>query len=204
MEIKSTLLNASDMRRVKDSLIRVSKIDGKEKFRVNMVEYVDDTADNEDDQFFYDMISHIQFLNPVDDAVAYTTPDTLIYLNSPGKIGESYPFWDFIYCHECLHQLWDTFDVGKRIQANGIKYDHEILNIASDCVINDYLSAIRKKKHPDDLVTPEYLKKKFGVDYDRKIDTQYTLYLKLIEHIDELKRTQFVRKHLMVKLNLKV
>ena len=194
MEIKSSLLNAGDMRRVKDSLIRASKIDGKEKFRVNMVEYVDDTADNEDDQFFYDMISHIQFLNPVDDAVAYTTPDTLIYLNSPGKIGESYPFWDFIYCHECLHQLWDTFDVGKRIQANGIKYDHEILNIASDCVINDYLSAIRKKKHPDDLVTPEYLKEKFGVDYDRKIDTQYTLYLKLIEHIDELKKDPVCQK----------
>lgn len=194
MEIKSTLLNASDMRRVKDSLIRVSKIDGKEKFRVNMVEYVDDTADNEDDQFFYDMISHIQFLNPDDESVAYTTPDTLIYLNSPGKIGESYPFWDFIYCHECLHQLWDTFDVGKRIQANGINYDHEILNIASDCVINDYLSAIRKKKHPDDLVTPEYLKEKFGVDYDRKIDTQYTLYLKLIEHIEELKNDPVCQK----------
>jgi hypothetical protein len=40
-----------------------------------MVEYIDDTADNEDDQFFYDMISHIQFLNPKDEAVAYTTPD---------------------------------------------------------------------------------------------------------------------------------
>ena len=194
MEIKSTLLNASDMRHVKDSLIRVSKIDGKEKFRVNMVEYVDDTADNEDDQFFYDMISHIQFLNPDDEAVAYTTPDTLIYLNSPGQIGESYPFWDFIYCHECLHQLWDTFDVGKRIQANGINYDHEILNIASDCVINDYLSAIRKKKHADGLITPEYLKEKFGVDYDRKIDTQYTLYLKLIEHIDELKKDPVCQK----------
>lgn len=194
MEIKSTLLNASDMRHVKDSLIRVSEIDGKEKFRVNMVEYVDDTADTEDDQFFYDMISHIQFLNPDDEAVAYTTPDTLIYLNSPGKIGESLPYWDFIYCHECLHQLWDTFEVGKRIQANGINYDHEILNIASDCVINDYLSAIRKKKHADGLVTPEYLKEKFGVDYDRKIDTQYTLYLKLIEHIDELKNDPVCQK----------
>jgi predicted metal-dependent peptidase len=194
MEIKSTLLNAHDMRHVKNSLIRVSEIDGKEKFRVNMVEYVDDTADNEDDQFFYDMVSHIQFLNPDDEAVAYTTPDTLIYLNSPGKIGESYPFWDFIYCHECLHQLWDTFEVGKRIQANGINYDHEILNIASDCVINDYLSAIRKKKHADGLVTPEYLKEKFGVDYDRKIDTQYTLYLKLIEHIDELKNDPVCQK----------
>lgn len=194
MEIKSTLLNASDMRHVKDSLIRVSEIDGKEKFRVNMVEYVDDTADNEDDQFFYDMISHIQFLHPDSKDVAFTTPDTLIYLNSPGKIGESYPFWDFIYCHECLHQLWDTFEVGKRIEANGIKYDHEILNIASDCVINDYLSAIRKKKHPDDLVTPEYLKEKFGVDYDRKIDTQYTLYLKLIEHIEELKKDPVCQK----------
>lgn len=194
MEIKSTLLNASDMSRVKESLILVSEIDGKEKFRVNMLEYIDDTADSEDDQFFYNMMPYIQFLNPDDEAVAYTTPDKLIYLNSPGTIGESLPHWDFIYCHECLHQLWDTFDVAKRIQANGVKYDHDILNIASDCVINDYLSAIRKKKHANGLITPEYLKEKFGVDYDRKIDTQYTLYLKLIEHIDELKNDPVCQK----------
>lgn len=194
MEIKSTLLNASDMSRVKESLILVSEIDGKEKFRVNMLEYIDDTAESEDDQFFYNMMPYIQFLNPNDDAVAYTTPDKLIYLNSPGQIGESLPHWDFIYCHECLHQLWDTFDVGKRIQSNGVKYDHDILNIASDCVINDYLSAIRKKKHADGLITPEYLKEKFGVDYDRKIDTQFTLYLKLIEHIDALKNDPVCQK----------
>mgnify|MGYP003293262103 CR=1 FL=1 len=158
MEIKSSLLNDKDFALVKESLIKVSKIDNKEKFRVRMLEYIHDTADNNNDMFFYDMLEFSRFLNPSDDSIAYTTPENLIYLNAPGKVGESVRVWDFIYCHECLHQLWDTFEVGKRIQANGIVYDHEILNIASDCVINDYLSAVRKKKHADGLVTPEYLK----------------------------------------------
>ena len=43
--------------------------------------------------------------------------------------------------------------------------DGYILNVASDCVINDYLSFIRKKEMPDNLITPEYLKEKYGVEY---------------------------------------
>ena len=194
MEIKSSLLNSKDLKLLKDSLIAASEVDGKENFRVRLIEYIDDTADNEDDEFFYDMIEFCRFLKPDPETTAYTTPDHIIYLNAPGVFGEKIREWDFVYCHECLHQLWETFEVADQIQKNGIKYDHDVLNVASDCVINDYLSAIRKKTAPPQGITPEYLKKTFDVDYDRIVDTQYTLYLKLLEHIDELKKDQVCQK----------
>lgn len=190
MEIKSSLLNSKDLKLLKESLIAASEVDGKENFRVRLIEYIDDTADNEDDEFFYDMIEFARFLKPDPETTAYTTPDHIIYLNAPGVFGEKIREWDFVYCHECLHQLWETFGVEDQIKKNDIKFDHYVLNIASDCVINDYLAAIRKKSAPDGLVTPEYLKEKYGIDYDRKVDTQYTLYLKLLEVAEKLKKDQ--------------
>lgn len=187
MEIKSSLLNDKDFAEVKRSLIEVSEIDGKETFRVKLLEYINETADNSNDMFFYDMLEFVRFLKPDDDSIAYTTPEKLIFMNAPGKIGESRKQWDFVYCHECLHQLWDTFRVGDKLQKEGVEYDHQLLNIASDCIINDYLAYTRKKESPTDLITPELLKEKFNVDYDRKYDTQYTLYLKLLEKKDEMK-----------------
>ena len=190
MEIKSSLLNDEDFKYVKESLEQVSKVDGKQNFRVKTLEYINDSSGNNDDMFFYDMLEFVRFLMPDSDSVAYTTPERLIYLNCPGMIGESVRFWDFIYDHECLHQLWDTFAVGGKIkkELGEDKYDHALLNIASDCVINDYLSYYRKKQHPDNLITPEYLKEQYDVTYDRKVDTQYTLYLKLLKKIDEIKK----------------
>lgn len=189
MEIKSSLLNDKDFVLVKDSLIKASEKDGKEKFRVKLIEYINDISDNDDDEFFFDMIEFVRFLDPSDDALAYTTPEHLIFMNAPGThIGENLRQWDFTYDHECLHQLWDTFAVAEKLKKEGIKFDHYTLNVASDCVINDYLSFIRKKEIPKDLITPEYLKEQYGVEYDRKHDTQYTLYLKLIEVADKLKK----------------
>ncbi len=190
MEIKSSLLNNKDLKLLKDSLIAASEVDGKENFRVRLIEYIDDTADNEDDEFFYDMIEFCRFLIPDNETTAYTTPDHIIYLNAPGVFGEKVREWDFVYCHECLHQLWETFEVAEQIQKNGVKYDHYVLNIASDCVINDYLAAIRKKTAPPQGITPEYLNKTYGIDYDRKVDTQYTLYLKLLEVAEQLRQDQ--------------
>lgn len=190
MEIKSSLLNSKDLKLLKNSLIAASEVDGKENFRVRLIEYIDDTADNEDDEFFYDMIEFCRFLKPDPETTAYTTPDHIIYLNAPGVFGEKMREWDFVYCHECLHQLWETFAVEDQIKKNGIKFDHYVLNVASDCVINDYLSAIRKKTAPDGLITPDYLNKTYGIDYDRKVDTQFTLYLKLIEVAEKLKKDQ--------------
>lgn len=190
MEIKSSLINSKELKLLKDSLIAASEVDGKENFRVRLIEYIDDTADNEEDEFFYDMIEFVRFLKPDPETTAYTTPEHLIFMNAPGVFGEKIREWDFVYCHECLHQLWETFDVAEQIKKNGVKYDHYVLNIASDCVINDYLSAIRKKTAPPDGITPEYLKETYDIDYDRKVDTQYTLYLKLLEVAEKLKKDQ--------------
>ena len=190
MEIKSSLINSKELKLLKDSLIAASEVDGKENFRVRLIEYIDDTADNEEDEFFYDMIEFCRFLKPDLKTTAYTTPDHIIYLNAPGVFGEKVREWDFIYCHECLHQLWDTFGVEDQIKKNGIKYDHYVLNVASDCVINDYLSAIRKKSAPSAVILPEHLQKQFGVTYDRKVDTQFTLYLKLLEVAEKLRKDQ--------------
>ena len=190
MEIKSSLLNYKEFSHLKNSLVKISEIDGKDKFRVKMVEYINDTSDNNDDMFFYDMLPFTRFLNPSDKAIAYTTPDHIIFLNSPGKVGENVRVWDFIYCHECLHQLWDTFEVGEKIKKAGFEYNHNLLNIASDCVINDYLKNLRKKEPFNDGIFPETLKKEFNVEYDRKNDTQYSLYVKLLKayetHKDEM------------------
>ena len=188
MEIKSSLLNTKELKLLKDSLIAASEVDGKENFRVRLIEYIDDTADNEEDEFFYDMMEFCRFLKPDPETTAYTTPDHIIYLNAPGVFGEKMREWDFIYCHECLHQLWETFAVEDQIKKNGIKFDHYVLNVASDCVINDYLSAIRKKTAPPNGITPEYLKETYGVEYDRKVDTQFTLYLKLLEVAEKLRK----------------
>lgn len=187
MEIQSSLLKYKEFLPLKNSIESVSAIDGKEKFRVKMVEYINDTSDNNDDMFFYDMLPFTRFLKPSDDSIAYTTNDHIIYLNSPGKVGENVRIWDFIYCHECLHQLWDTFDVGNKIKNSGLEYNHKLLNIASDCVINDYLKTLRKKEPFNDGIFPETLKDEFGVEYDRKNDTQYSLYIKLLKVYEKFK-----------------
>ena len=190
MEIKSVLLNSPEFKVLKDSIIWASKEDHKEEWRVKLIEYINMTVDNDDDEFFYDMLEYSQFLKPDNETTAYTSPDKLIFMNAPGVIGENRKHWDFTYCHECLHQLWDTFKVADRIKSEGHEYNHFLLNIASDCVINDYLSGIRKKSMPDGLVTPEYLKEEFGVEYNRKEDTQYSLYLKLLPKAKELEKDQ--------------
>lgn len=187
MDIKdSAVLKDKTMQRVKRSLENVSSIDNKDGFRVDMLEYINQSSYNNNDMFFYDMMEFIRFLKPGDESVAYTTPDHLIYLNAPGQIGEKVRQWDFVYDHECMHQLWDTFGVEDKIKEELGSCDSMLLNIASDCVINDYLEHYRKKEMPNDLITPDLLETKYGVVYDRKIDTQYTLYKKLLEVQDKL------------------
>lgn len=188
MEINSSLLNDKHFKFLKSNIAEVSKQDSNQKFRVSLIEYINDTSDNNDDVFFYEMLEFVRFLDPSSDSVAYTTPDRLIYLNSPGKIGKEFRQWDFVYCHECLHQLWETFNVGDEIKKQkNIEYDHYILNVASDCVINDYLYTYRKKTRPSNLITPEYIKESYGVEYNRLEDNQFSLYCKLIAVKEKLK-----------------
>ena len=188
IEIKSSLLNEEELKFVKNSIILVSEKDNKDKFRVRTIEYINDSSAAEDDEFFFDMLEFVRFLDPekAGKHIAYTTPDCMIFLNCPCKqIGETVRYWEFVYDHECMHQLWETFKVEDKIKNLHGTCDHELLNIASDCVINDYLAFWRKKAMPPVGITPEKIKEKFGVEFDRQGDTQYTLYLKLKKVVDE-------------------
>ena len=187
MKINSTLLNDEEFKWVKNSIINADDVDGEGAFRVKLIEYINDTADNDDDKYFFDMLPFVRFLEPGSEGIAYTDESKRIFMNAPCQhIGKNFKQWDFTFDHECLHQLWDTFGVRDKLVADGYEYNHQILNIASDCVINDYLSHYRKKEQAPNTITPKYLKERFGVEYDRKVDTQYSLYLKLIEKQDKI------------------
>ena len=187
MKINSTLLNDEEFKWVKNSIINADDVDGEGAFRVKLIEYINDTADNDDDKYFFDMLPFVRFLEPGSEGIAYTDESKRIFMNAPCQhIGKNFKQWDFTFDHECLHQLWDTFGVRDKLVAEGYEYNHQILNIASDCVINDYLSHYRKKEQAPNTITPKYLKDRFGVEYDRKVDTQYSLYLKLIEKQDKI------------------
>lgn len=187
MKINSTLLNDEEFKWVKNSIINADDVDGEGAFRVKLIGYINDTADNDDDKYFFDMLPFVRFLEPGSEGIAYTDESKRIFMNAPCQhIGKNFKQWDFTFDHECLHQLWDTFGVRDKLVADGYEYNHQILNIASDCVINDYLSYYRGKEQAPNTITPKYLKERFGVEYDRKVDTQYSLYLKLIEKQDKI------------------
>ena len=150
------------------------------EFIYDMFDFINDECENNDDMFFYDMMEFIRIIREPGH-IAYTTPDRLISLNAPGKPGMDTGIWEFIFEHECLHQLWDTFGVEDEIKKAGLEYDHTLLNIASDCVINDYLEHMRKKKPFKEGIFPDVIKKEYGVEYDRKRDTQFSLYCKLLK-----------------------
>ena len=172
------IIDIDDLKFVKNSLKNVGAKD--QEFCEDLVDYIDSSSSNNDDEFFYDMMVAIRFTNEPG-VIAYTKEDKRIYLSCPGDIvGKKILPWDFTYDHECLHQLWESFDVAKEIQSKGIEYNHELFNIASDCVINDYLRDMRGKTPPDGIIFPEDIEKEFGVKYDRSKDTQFSLYMKLL------------------------
>ena len=156
--------------------------------RAFLVDMMDTWSSDDHDTFFNDMLCAINFIISKED-IAYTDINRIISLNYPCDEAvvpfddDRFMRWYFIYCHECLHQLWDTFEVGDKIKQEGITYNHMLLNIASDTIINDYLAYIQKshKKEPLKGWNPKVLKNEFGIDYDRKVDTQFTLYMKLLE-----------------------
>ena len=197
MEINSSLLNDQSMKYVKASLVGTTSDEKSIEFRVDTTEYIDMKSDNDSSGFFYDMLPYMRFTTPDVEGIAWTDKIGLIYLNCPNNsIGDDKKHWDFIYDHECLHQLWDTFGVEDELKKNGIKFDHMLLNIASDCVINDYLHEYLKKSMPDDLITPKLLKERYDVEYSSKDDTQYTLYLKLLEKLEEIKKDEDLQQKL--------
>jgi len=152
---------------------------------------------NSGDEFLYNMVQALRFLNTKKETIAYTDREKYIYLNAPkgASIGKVYDKWKFIYIHECLHQIWDTFGVEDKIKKDKGSCNHGLMNIASDCVINDFIYNYFNLDYPTDgLVTPEAIKEDFGVEYDRKEDNQYSLYMKLEPHLKKAERLPKYKK----------
>ena len=196
----SELLDVAEFKSVKLN-IKLCE-DGKEEWKVDFLEFVNDDCDQSDLAFFYDSLPFVRFL--VDDGqsnVAYTTPNKRIYLNAPHitEIGESKVLWESIYFHECLHQLWETFAVGDQIkeELGPDKYNHVLLNIASDCVINEFIMNNMGRKLTKGCVDAAYIKKEFDVEYDRNKDTQFSLYMKLLPVYEKNKKMveQILKDH---------
>ena len=168
--------------------------DKNSEWKADLIEFINSDSSDNSSAFFYDMLPFVRFVDePVNQSAAYTTPDHRIWMNAPKGfgIGEKDYKWEFIYYHECMHQLWDTFDVQKNIEKRFGSCDMTILNIASDCVINDWLHVNKKMPYPTDgLITPELLEKEYGVKYDRSKDTQFGLYEKLLKVAEEIRKKQ--------------
>lgn len=167
--------------------------------REDIIETIDSSNYADELACFYRWVPNIRFIVKNDpETVAFTCPDGRIFFNAPVPDHDNMPpkVWDFIHCHECLHQIWDTFEVGDIIEKEKGFVDRRLLNIASDCVINDFLSEIVKKTKFDEGVFPETIKKIYGVDYDRKVDTQYSLYIKMFESQPYQEKNKDVLKQL--------
>lgn len=166
------------------------------QFRYDFTKYIDKSAKLNGYRFFWEMLPMLRFVKD-NIAPGYTNAKKEIYLNIPWKNIETKKLkWLFIYYHECLHQLFDTFKVEERIKKEkNLKFNHDVLNVASDCVINEHLHSYCNMPYPSDkLITPEYLKENFGVEYDKRKDTQFDLYVKLIDKVKEIENDPVVQQ----------
>ena len=177
------ILEESDLDIARTTIFGLMDKDDYADDRAHIVDYCNNAAED-DIPFFYDMLTAVEFIP--EGSTAYTTPDKRICLSYPcpdivPMNSDRFRRWYFIYCHECLHQLWDTFNVGDDIKKDDGECDFELLNIASDCIINEYLTNIDKKGKlpPTNGITTDYIKDNYGVDFDIKTDTQRSLYDKL-------------------------
>ena len=186
------LLKDKDFTMAKRSICNLMSKDDFADDRGHLTEYFNDTADNNDEMFFYEMLRALEFI--LEGATAYTTPDKRICLNYPNEDivpmdNTRFRRWYFVFCHECLHQLWDTFAVADQIKKDLGSCDFQLLNIASDCVINEYLAKVIPdgKMMPTSIINADYIEETYGIKYNMKTDTQYSLYCKLNELSDEAK-----------------
>ena len=176
---------------VKKSILDTSKGDNdKIEWKEGLVEFINDECDREGMEFFFYALPYMRFV--IDPGhIAYTTPDKIMCFYAPNnEVEDLYGKWMFIYFHECLHQLWDTWGAEKEIEeATGKECDSYIMNIASDCVINEFLMRnLKLEPATDGLVTAKYLSEKYGVSYNHRKDTQTSMYLKLLEVADKIKK----------------
>lgn len=187
---KYPLFEEQSMQVCLNSILQLDGRDDLTDDRAYLTEFCVDRSDENDDLFYSEMIIALQYI--LSNKTAYTTPDKIICMNYPNTEivpmdSNKFMRWYFVYCHECLHQLWDTFDVASEIEQTYGECDYQLLNIASDCVINDFLTYVNKanKKPPIEGITNEYIEETFGVKYDRKFDTQFTLYEKLLNELTD-------------------
>ena len=177
-----------------DSVLNMDEKD--RDFGLNFAKHLRFKFYNDREDFLYDMVTALRYLNTNADTVAYTDREKYIYLNAPNgaSIGRSIDRWKFIFIHECLHQIWDTFGVEDSIKKEQGHCDHELLNIASDCVINDFIYYAFRLDYPTDgLITPELLEEKFGVEYDSRKDNQASLYMKLLPKSEQIKKDRQIQ-----------
>lgn len=150
------------------------------EFRKEIVDYVYNYETDAHSKELLNFLPLVLFLYKNKNDIAFTNEKGDIYLNPNRFRGEisSIEEWEFIFCHECYHQVWDTFDVQKCIGKELGRCYPKVLNVASDCIINETLKA-SKRKVPTMVITAETIKRDFDVDYEI-YDTQYSLYIKII------------------------
>ena len=169
-----------------DSILSIR--DNYTQWRFDFTKYLKTTTKYHKYKFFWEMIPMIYFTQNKN-GIAWTDKDHNIFLHIPhDKVKLENEKWEFIYYHECLHQLFDTFGVeNELIKDEGNAFNHDLLNIASDCVINNYIKMNCDLEYPTDfLITPEYIKETYGIEYVPKDDNQYDLYMKLKKVQDEI------------------
>jgi len=176
------LLDLKDFEGTKYSILAINKDN---EWKADLIQYINDETDVTSKRYFYYMLPVVRFTTNPRYGIACTDPKKVIWLNAPNKNVQSiHDKWYFIFLHECLHQMWDTFGAEDEVKKEFGKCDHYIMNIASDCVINEYLHIQRDFKLPfptDGLITAKLLKEKYGVDYNPREDTQVSLYFKLMK-----------------------
>lgn len=178
-----------------DSVLNMNAKD--QEFGLNLAQHFRFAFYESGDDFLYDMVTALRYLNTSANTVAYTDKEKYIYLNAPqgGGVGKNMIGWKFIYIHECLHQLWDTFGVEDVITQEDGSCNHTVMNVASDCIINDFVHRFYNLDYPTDgLITPELITDEFKIEFNPKKDNQYSLYKKLIPFAKNIEKNSKFKK----------
>lgn len=179
-----------------DSILKIK--DEHVQWRLDFTTYLKTTTKYNGYRFFWELIPMIYFTTGKK-GIAWTDANCNIFLNIPhAEVELKNTKWEFIYYHECLHQLFETFEVGKALEKEqGKKFSHFILNVASDCIINNHIKKNYDIDYPTaDLITPEYLLEKYNIEYNPKEDNQYDMYMKLYAIKDKFKNDPIIQKAL--------
>jgi hypothetical protein len=185
------ILNYKEFRGTRHSILAINKDN---EWKGDLIQYINDETDVASKMYFYYMLPCVRFTKDPKYGIACTDRYKVIWLNAPNENVESiHDRWYFIYLHECLHQMWDTFGAEDEVKKQWGKCNHYLMNVAADCVINEYLHTQRDFKLPyatDGLITAKSLKENYGVDYNPREDTQVSLYKKLEEVADKIMKNK--------------